>query len=217
MTEVQGRIGQGRIRRDYVKWGFFALIAVLTLAVIRVDERFLVNPADPEWPHIQPFKWWLLVHGPLGAVALVLGPTQFSDTLRRRRPQLHRWIGRVYIGAIAVAATVAMYIGPRFEPKTIQIQQYFQAGGWLATTAIALMFILRRNIAAHKLWMMRSYGFCLVFVMSRVPDAIPGFHWNDQLLADVLWALVVAALIAPDLILTVRDLGRRQALKAVRP
>ena len=201
--------GSGALGRDYAKWGFFALMAACTLAAIWADERFLIDPADGEWRHIQPFKWWLLAHGPFGALALVLGPTQFSDTLRRRRPALHRWIGRIYIGAIAVAASVALYIGPRFEPASIKVEQYFQAGGWLLTTVMALVFILRRNIAAHKLWMMRSYGFCLVFVLSRVPDAVPGFHWNDQLLANVLWGLVVAALIVPDLILAARDAWRR--------
>ena len=211
MTDIQARVP-----RDLAKWAFFALMAACTLAVISVDERFLINPADAEWRHIQPFKWWLAVHGPFGAVALILGPLQFSDTLRRSRPRLHRWIGRIYIGAIAVAASVALYIGPRFEPRTIQIQQYFQAGGWLLTTAAALFFILKRNIPAHKLWMMRSYGFCLVFILSRVPDAIPGFHWDDQTLANVLWTLVVAALIVPDVILAVRDQARRSATRAAR-
>ena len=45
---------------------------------------------------------------------------------------------------------------------------------------------LRREFVIHKVWMMRSYGFCLVFVMSRVPDALPGFHWTDAFLAHTL-------------------------------
>jgi hypothetical protein len=118
--------------------------------------------------------------------------------------------GRVYIGAVTVAALFAGYIGPRFEPRSIQIEQYFQAGLWLLTTAAALTFILRRNIQAHKIWMMRSYGFCLVFVLSRVPDAVPGFHWTDQMLADVLWGLIILALVGPDLILAARTLARRR-------
>jgi hypothetical protein len=47
--------------------------------------------------------------------------------------------------------------------------------------------------------------------MSRVPDAVPGFHWSDQLLADVLWGLVIAALVGPDLILAVRGAMRKRA------
>ncbi len=196
---------------DYAKWAFFAVVVLCIGLVLYVDERFVVVPADPEWKHIQPFKWLLLVHGPLGAVALFSGPFQFSDTIRRTRPKLHRWLGRIYVGAIAIAAPVAAWMGYHFEPTSIRIEQLFQAGGWFLTTLVALVCILNRHLPAHKAWMMKSYGFCLVFVLSRVPDAFPKeFHWNDQLLADWLWGLVVLALIVPDLMLTVRELWRKR-------
>jgi hypothetical protein len=195
--------------RDYVKWAFFALMAACVVLVIFVDERFLVVRSDPEWRHIAPFKWWLLPHGLAGAAALLIGPLQFSDTLRRTHPHLHRLTGRIYVGAIClIAAPIGMYIGANFEPKTIQIEQCFQAGLWWLTTAVAFVCILNRLIERHKLWMMRSYGFCLIFVLSRVPDAF--IDWNDQLRADVLWSLVVAALVVPDLALTARELVRRR-------
>jgi hypothetical protein len=41
---------------------------------------------------------------------------------------------------------------------------------------------------------MRSYGFTLIFVLSRVPDAFIA-HYSDQFLGDMLWSLVVVALI----------------------
>lgn len=196
--------------RDYAKWAFFAAAAMCILLVIYVDERFVVLPADPEWKHIRSFEWLLAVHGPLGAVALLTGPLQFSDTIRRVRPKLHRWLGRTYVGAIAVSAPMAAWIGYHFEPTSIRIEQLFQAGGWFVTTLIALVCVLNRNLPLHKAWMMKSYGFCLVFILSRVPDAFPAFHWTDQVLADVLWGLVVAALIGPDIILTARDLWRKR-------
>jgi hypothetical protein len=57
---------------------------------------------------------------------------------------------------------------------------------------------------------MRSYGFCLVFVMSRVPDAVH-FHWTDMVLAHTLWWMIAFALVGPDLILTTRALlGRKR-------
>jgi len=67
----------------------------------------------------------------------------------------------------------------------------------------------------HKLWMMRSYGFCCIFVLSRVPD---GFHiqLSDQALADVLWSLVIAALMVPDLVLTARELARIASRRRAR-
>jgi hypothetical protein len=202
------QISVSRTKHDYLKWGFFALMALCTLVVLYADERFWFDPNDPEWRHIAPFKWQLLVHAPFGAIALLLGPLQFSDTIRRTRPHLHRWTGRVYIGAVTLASLVAANFGPRFEPKSIQIEQYFQSGFWFLCTAVALICILTRRIAQHKIWMMRSYGFCLVFVLSRVPDAIPGYHMSEQTLSDMLWGMVIAALIVPDLVLTSRELLR---------
>ncbi len=196
---------------DYGKWAFFALMALCVLLVLYVDERFLVIPGDREWKHIAPFKWLLAVHGPFGAVALLTGPFQFSDTIRRVKPKLHRWLGRIYVGAIAISAPIAAYMGYNYEPASIRIEQLFQGGGWFVTTAIALTCVLKRNVEWHKRWMMKSYGFCLVFVLSRVPDAIPAFRWTDQVLADVLWGLVVAALIVPDIVLTARELWRKRA------
>jgi hypothetical protein len=60
------------------------------LLVAVVFERFLIDYKDPEWKHIEPFKWWLLVHGIAGTSALILGPMQCSDRLRHPRHTLCR-------------------------------------------------------------------------------------------------------------------------------
>ena len=61
--------------------------------------------------------------------------------------------------------------------------------------------------------MMRSYGFTLIFVLSRVPDAFIA-HYSDQFLSDMLWSLVVVALIAPEVILTAQTLLKIRSAKA---
>lgn len=205
--------GAVAIERNYAKYVFFAVMAACVLLVIDIDERFLLIASDHEWTHIAAFKWLLLPHGIAGATALAIGPFQFSDRLRAGRPQLHRWLGRIYVGAIVlVAAPLGMWIGAHFEPNSIYVEQYFQAGIWWLSTLLAFLYIRNRQMAQHKLWMMRSYGFCLVFVLSRVPDA--WMKTNDQQLSDLLWTLVVVALVAPDLILAARDWARRRRARA---
>jgi hypothetical protein len=117
--------------------------------------------------------------------------------------------------AVTIGAAFATYIGATYEPKTIHVEQFFQGGLWWFTAAMALASILTKQVAAHKLWMMRSYGFCLVFVLSRVPDAFIK-QYSDQFLADMLWGLVVAALVAPDLILQSRELWRISAKRRAK-
>ena len=184
---------------DRSKLVFFSALVIASLWVIWNDERFLVRADDPHWQVIAPFKQLLLVHGLFGAIALALGATQFSSHLRRR-PGLHRWTGRIYLGCVVVASLFAGYIGSHFEPVTIRVEQYFQSGGWLISTLIGWWYIRRRNVASHRLWMMRSYAFALIFLTSRLPDGMPGFAWNDQLLSDVLWGLVVTAFVVPEFI-----------------
>jgi len=198
-----------RFPRDRFRWAFFLFLAACVLLVIYVDERFLIDFHDPEWRHIAPIKWLLLVHGLAGATALFAGPFQFSDTLRRTQLTLHRWLGRIYVGAIFIASPMALFIGVTFEKPQVAAEQPAQAGLWFLTTAIALVCVLQGKLPAHKSWMMKSYCFCLVFVFSRVTDAIP-INFSDAALATFLWYLVAAALVGPDIVLTARDLWRRR-------
>src|SRR5262245_41670586 len=121
----------------------FAVMAALTLGVIWTDERFLVDSADAEWTHIAPFKWLLLIHGVAGFVALFIGPLQFSERLRRTHTKLHRVLGRVYIGAICIAAPMAIYIGDHWEENIHSaIEGWAQAGGWMLCAVLAIVFAM---------------------------------------------------------------------------
>jgi hypothetical protein len=61
--------------------------------------------------------------------------------------------------------------------------------------------------------MMRSYGFTLIFVLSRVPDAVMSTY-SDQFLSDMLWGLVVLAAIAPEVIQTAQTLYRVRSARS---
>jgi hypothetical protein len=195
-------------KRDGLKWGFFALMLICVAIVIYADERFLIDPADPHWKHIEPVKYLLLPHGLFGVVALIAGAFQFSDRIRRSHLDVHRWMGRLYLAAVSIAAPIAIYLGTGpLEPRTIRIEQIFQGGLWWLCAAIGFVCILNRQLALHKAWMMRSYAFTLIFILSRVPD-IAVKSYSDQGLGDMLWGLIVAALFAPDLVATLRLLAR---------
>jgi uncharacterized membrane protein len=198
-------------QRNHAKWVLFAVLAVTAL---QADERFLFNSADPEWKHIANFKWWLLPHGLAGATALVLGPFQFSERIRRRNPARHRFMGRIYLGAIAAASLLSIYITLVYEPHPFQMEIWAQGGGWFLCAVLAYVYAMKRNIVLHRQWVARSYGFTFIFIMARVPDAFH-VHWpNDTEFVEYLWMLVFAALIVPDLILQSGELFKRRALRA---
>lgn len=198
---------------DLLKYAFFGLIALCIPFVLWADEGFLINPADPHWNHIAGVRWLLLIHGLGGVTALMAGGLQMSSRIRRNRPEVHRLLGKIYLGGVTVAAPVAIMMGTStLEPVTIRFEQWFQGGIWLLSAWVAYACIRNRQMASHKAWMIRSYAFTLVFVLARVPDVFLR-SYSDQFLGDLLWSLVVVATISPELISTTQALWRTNGAK----
>jgi uncharacterized membrane protein len=198
--------------RDLGKWGLFAILGILTVSAIVTAEHFLIDPRDPEWKHIAPFRWILLPHAIGGAIALLAGPLQFSASLRRARPLLHRKIGIAYVAGAVVASLLGLYLGFTHEKWPLNYQQIAQAGGWLLCTVLAYAAARGRDFAVHRRWMARSYAFTFVFVASRLPW-LPDFKSETEF-ATFMWFLVVGALFVPDLLLDMPALLRRRSSAA---
>lgn len=197
--------------RNYGKLIMFGVMGLMALSVIYADEKFLFIPTDKEWAHIAAFKWWLLPHALAGATALVLGPFQFSERFRTANFARHRLMGRIYIGAICIASLLSIYITLKFEPPAFQLEIWAQGGGWLLCAVLALTYAMKRNIAAHRQWVARSYGFTFIFVGARIPDVF-AYRWaSDADFVDFLWMLVFLALVVPDLILQSKALFRTRS------
>ena len=201
------------------KYFLFAFIAAMLAYVLRHDEIFLIRPQDPEWPHIHPFRWFLLPHGLAGACALLLAPMQFSDRQRSRFPLFHRVVGRIYVTGVLIAAPMGFYIQyfkeRMGEPRTFSFAAAAQAIAWLVTTLIALGFILRGNVEAHRRWMTRSFAVALVFLEVRVVLGVT--HLDDagiNVTEAVVWGCNVFALLAADIVLQCQELLRSRALKS---
>lgn len=208
------------------KYVLFAVIGLMMLIVINRD-RVLINPHASIWEHYRYFKWWLLPHGVTGALALFLGPLQFSDRLRQRLLPWHRVIGRFYVCGVAVAVPVGIYIEYiKYTHDLAPFRLLIANGGFgtlfLLTTGRAFFMIKRRNIQAHRHWMTRSYAIALVFLEGRCVDQIPLlariFDWPSTMLEthhiSDLWMFIALSLAAAELILRFEKvLKKRSALK----
>src|SRR6201998_2619245 len=144
MSSIQGALARSPWLRP--KYLLFAAFGLMFAYVIPHDEGFLVHSKDPAWQHYEPFKWWLLPHGIAGACALLLGPMQFSDRLRKRFAKLHRVVGRIYVGGVCVAGPLGFYI-QFFEERSGGSRSFSMAAAadavlWMTTTGIAFAFIL---------------------------------------------------------------------------
>jgi len=203
------------IKTKHVLFGVFGL---LTLFVFYVYETPFLDPGSPAWQRIEPVKWWMLPHAVAGATALLLAPFQFSAKLRRRSPRVHRVLGRLYVAGVVVAAPTAIPIVVILGPPSLVMAAVIQSCGWLLTTGIALYWVRRGDIRQHQEWMVRSYPFAMVFVLTRATLAIPAVKaLGEAGLVSVVWSFVAAACSVPSLIISLRAMSRRVPARSARP
>ncbi|QSQ14160.1 DUF2306 domain-containing protein [Myxococcus landrumensis] len=108
-------------------------------------------------------------HLALGGLALFVGWTQFVARLRLRFPGVHRFIGKVYVGAVLVSGLTGLGIGLFATGGLIAAAGFVSLGGvWLYTTASAYWHIKNQRIEEHRLMMVYSYAACFAAVTLRL-------------------------------------------------
>jgi uncharacterized membrane protein len=198
------------LRKDVGKRLFFAAIGIAFLFVLWNNERFFLNPQAPEWHHFNPIRWQLLPHGTSGLVALSLGALQFSSSLRRRNPRIHRTCGKLYIIGVLILAPVAVWMALINSPWFLIVFTCVQAGTLLLFTLAAYACIRRRDFAAHREWMVRSYGILLIFLEGRVLMAIPALaRGGMDSIVLVNWGCMVITLVSTECFLRWKQLFPR--------
>lgn len=94
----------------------------------------------------------------------VLGALQFSTGLRLRIPQWHRVSGRVAVACGIVAAisglwmTVVYPIPPELQGSLLYDVRVLVSTGMLLSIVWSVVAISRRQIDAHRAWMIRAYA-----------------------------------------------------------
>jgi uncharacterized membrane protein len=104
------------------------------------------------------------------ALALLLGPIQFSARLRLNRPTLHRWLGRVYLGvAVAVGGVAGLYMSQHaFGGLPGKLGFAGLAIAWLFTGAMAFLAARKRDFVSHRRWMIRNFALSFAAVTIRL-------------------------------------------------
>lgn len=128
---------------------------------------FNVSP-DHYGPYFWPRRWGLVLHIAGGITALTVGIVQLWLGLTNRIGALHRALGKLYVGVIAVGSIAGFYLAltiPGNPPYASGL--FFLCVAWVVTTAMAVFAIRRRNLLQHREWMMRSYAVTFAFVSFR--------------------------------------------------
>jgi len=111
---------------------------------------------------------WLIAHAVFASIALLAGPWQFLPAFRRRFLRAHRWLGRVYCGAVAAGWLASVPIAAHAQTGNTASAGFLLLGAlWIATTAAAYFSIRRGYVQAHREWMMRSYALTAAAITLR--------------------------------------------------
>jgi CubicO group peptidase (beta-lactamase class C family)/uncharacterized membrane protein len=99
------------------------------------------------------------IHITFGGVALLIGWTQFSKKLRRKYMNLHRIIGKIYVGSVLLSGPAGLYIAFHATGGLSAILG-FSIGAvlWIILTYLGFSTVRKGNIEAHKKWMTYSYA-----------------------------------------------------------
>jgi uncharacterized membrane protein len=111
-----------------------------------------------------------LVHVIPGLLFMVLGPLQFSATIRARHLRWHRWSGRLFvvcaliigISALVMSFSMQSIGGINQAAATILFGTFF-----LIALGKAFWHIRRREIALHREWMIRAFAVGLAVATIR--------------------------------------------------
>ena len=110
------------------------------------------------------------IHIFAGAFCILTALVQFSRIVLKKVKAIHKWSGRIYVFVVLfLGAPTGLYMS-FFAKGSIWERSLFvfMAVFWFITTFYGLQTILKKNVLAHKVWMMRSYAMAMTAVTFRV-------------------------------------------------
>jgi uncharacterized membrane protein len=189
----------------------FAAFGLMALFVFLTRELSLLDPNSFFHRRYAPIPWLMVLHGIPGLIALLIGPFQFSNRLRQKHLQLHRIMGRLYIGSAVIAVPFAIVIATKIGPPALIMAATIQSIGWLLTAGTALYCIRTGRIQQHREWMMRSYPFAMVFIVARVVTAFPQVQrLGDVGIVSAVWSVIATACFLPSFVIAWQNMPARR-------
>lgn len=144
------------------------------------------------------------IHIIFGGIALLIGWPQFNKHWRNKYLNLHRNLGKGYMVTVLISGSTGWLIAANASGGTVsKIGFLTLAVLWLYTTLKGYLSIVKKKVAAHEKWMIRSYALCFAAVTLRLWIPIfmmlLGFEFLEayKIIAWLAWVpnLIVAEII----------------------
>ena len=174
-------------------------LAAGTLRLLQLGGGPGLMPADPRYAG---FAAPLVAHIAGAAVFAVVGVFQFVPGTRRRHRAWHRRAGRVLVVAGLVVGVSALWMTLLYAAKPgtgdlLFVLRLVFGSAMVASVVLGFAAIRRRDIPAHRAWMIRGYALGLGAGTQVFTEGIGGAVFGTGVLAGDLakgaaWAINLA-------------------------
>ncbi|MEZ5680179.1 MAG: DUF2306 domain-containing protein [Erythrobacter sp.] len=160
----------------YLFWAGFLLTSIYFLLDSVGD---VLDPSLQEgsttWNRIV----WYVGHAVIASPILLIAPLQFMPGLRQSRPEVHRWLGRFFLGSCIVAGLLGIFLGSTLYLPGSRIPLTLLASTWVFFAAIAWQAARRREFVNHRKFAIRAFALGGAFVWVRIINKMQGhvFSW----------------------------------------
>lgn len=119
--------------------------------------------------HIDRWRIAFFIHVYASMWVLFAGFTQFSKTIQRNQPKLHRTLGYIYVVDVLLITGPAGLLMGFYANGGLwsRIAFVLLAVLWIYFTAMALIKARQKNFKAHRNYMIRSYALTLSAITLR--------------------------------------------------
>lgn len=165
-------------------------IAMVLLRTINLSQAALgaaLLPVDAYDRNFAERPGLTLLHMVPGLIFVVLGPFQFITKIRSRYINFHRWSGRIYVTSGLLVGVTALMLGfvIGFGGPVETAAVTFFSLLFLIFLGLAFFRILRREVAAHREWMIRAFALGLAVTTMRpmvaILTAVTGLPFSEAL------------------------------------
>ncbi|RNC89335.1 MAG: DUF2306 domain-containing protein [Allomuricauda sp.] len=164
-------------RTNKVAWFVFVFLAIGVglypmLYIITAFQDVEVGLRLSKTPDLLASTLWNIGfygHVTFGGLALLTGWSQFSEKLRKKRLDLHRNLGKIYIVSVLISGICGVGIGFKATGGWFPALGFILLGlVWLYTTLKAYSAIKQKDLKLHQGMMIYSYAACFAAVTLRI-------------------------------------------------
>src|SRR5262249_19793110 len=133
-------------------FGVYSAAAALT--------RILARGPVAQSGRVFDYPFWGLLHFVPSVLFMALGPLQLWPRLRNSYRTIHRWCGRIFIVSSLVLAVAGVTLPFTMEGRSLAEKVVMTAffTVFLGCLAKAFWHARRRQFAAHREWMIRTFA-----------------------------------------------------------